>query len=136
MVPFALNPGTINNEVIDYSTSEGLKIFNQSTQSLEQKYDGDPLQFSYFIAQVLTREETYGWNDILKIDVDGKSKHLINDYGQYTIQNIRETSKKWHGESSHNRNTQNAHQMYIFLDSSITQNLSVKIHNARIETKV
>lgn len=89
MVTFSFTPGTVNQKVIDYSKPEGLKLFDQYTQTLENKYDGDSVKFKYFTNQVLTRDKTYGWNDIMDIQVKVKIKHLIKYYGNYMIQDVK-----------------------------------------------
>jgi hypothetical protein len=38
---FALVPGRINNEVLNYSSNKGIKLYNKATAPLEAKYDLD-----------------------------------------------------------------------------------------------
>jgi hypothetical protein len=54
-VQFALVPGRVNNEVLDYYSNEGIKLYNKATALLETKYDLDTGHLYLFLQKVRNR---------------------------------------------------------------------------------
>ena len=94
MTVFALAPGRLSTDLIDYSTPEGSKHYRRETEPTRELYNGTQQGFSYFISQVLYRVHDFGWEDICEITLTGTAtkKDLIKHYGQYTIRDVLTTA--------------------------------------------
>ncbi len=98
--PFALTPALTNNAVIDYTTSEGIKIYKAATYSLygkeEEAFDCLPDGLHDFLSLLKVRADNNGWNNsILAIPDDiqnplGDAKDFLTSYGDITMEHLRE----------------------------------------------
>ena len=69
-VPFALSPALVTNQVLDYSTSTGQKLYNAAVESLQDPYNGSEAALNIFLEQLKTRAECMGWMTILDVPPD------------------------------------------------------------------
>ena len=59
---FALTPGRVNPvEVLDYTQSAAIKLFNKATAKLEPDFDMKPEGLKDFLSILQNRASTYGW---------------------------------------------------------------------------
>ena len=71
--PFALAPTLMNTGVIDYSTSEGAKLFHQAVKPLsEEGFDITLEGLISFLSRIKVRSQCCGWNNILAIPEDAE----------------------------------------------------------------
>jgi hypothetical protein len=93
-VPFALSPALVTNEVINYSTSVGQKLYNAAVESLQDPDVGGEEGLHIFLEQLKTRAECMGWMTILDLPPDlaqlGEVVNVISNYGQLSLQQIRD----------------------------------------------
>jgi hypothetical protein len=67
-VQFTLAPGRANNDaVLDYTSTEGIKLYNKATTPLETKYDLDAGRLYYFLQNVENRASNQNWSPICNI---------------------------------------------------------------------
>ena len=78
---FALHPATVTNTVLDYSTSEGIKIYKTNTAALPVKFDLSTSKLCLFLETLRNRATTAGWNPILTFTIGTDSFNLLNEYG-------------------------------------------------------
>ena len=71
IMPFALHPATVNDEPLDYETSEGIKIFKQKTTKLLIKFDLSTDKLLLYSEVLRSRITTAGWGDILSSPREG-----------------------------------------------------------------
>ena len=130
-IPFALAPALVNNTIMDYSTSEGSKLYKAAITKLssETQYGCDPTNLKVFLALLKARAQTTGWAAILEIPADaGKdpNAHLLNivdHYGERTLEQVRNTVKVYVNTKS--RAAQDSAQLYhCLLNSLSTEGLS------------
>jgi hypothetical protein len=125
-VVFALSPALASNNLIDYSTSEGIKLYGKAVAPLETLYNGDSASLRLFLSKVQRRADQSGWTSILQIsNQTGQVFDFIKNYGQVTIDAIRAQADAL--ELANDRKTQNSSQMYIFLITSINDELLGKV---------
>ena len=125
-VKFSLAPGRLTQSIIDYSSTEVIKLFNSDTSHTKTLFDGHPNNLNFFLQQVSDRIKDFGWETICTItNSDGEEVDLVGDYGQYTLKDVKITASAWHGEDNQNRNQQNSYLMFRFLRES----LESKFHN-------
>ena len=127
-IPFALTPAEVDDEVLDYRTTEGKKLYKAATTPLATKFDGDSEKISLFLRDVAQHAEENNWDPILQIPNDANvARNLLTSYGELTEANIRTHAMTYITAS--NRNTQRSAQMYHFLYYSIEADLRVRITN-------
>jgi hypothetical protein len=133
-VRFALAPGRVNNEVLDYSSSEGIKLYNKATAPLETKYDLDTGHLYSFLQKVRNRAMNQNWSGICTIPVHPLTVvagqnipeyDLLTQYGRMTLANIKAFSLTYQFDQG--RSAQNAHQMYEFLYSSLNDEAQARV---------
>jgi hypothetical protein len=124
-VTFALSPALASNTMLDYKTSEGIKIYGKATSPLDSLFDGDSGALRLFLSKVQQRATQFGWTPILQIDQGGTILSFIENYGQITINSIKAAAAIH--VAANDRNTQNSSQMYTLLITSITDVLLGKV---------
>lgn len=136
---FALTPAQVApDNIIDYSTSEGKKLWNSATAALDDKFDADAKNINIFTEQVMKRATNAGWTtgngNIISIpDVNGNNRNLIQEYGRLTMEEIRTYVQTYSAPAAagaaapENRRRQNDYQFYVFLSDSLGQEGQLKV---------
>ena len=128
-VPFALSPALVTNEVIDYSTSVGQKLYNAAVESLQDPYDGSEDGLHIFLEQLKTRAECMGWMTILDVPPDlaqpDEVINIISDYGQLSLQQIRDHATTYVQQQV--RAAQDSAQLYQCLMHTLTKEAHANI---------
>jgi hypothetical protein len=123
---FSLAPALANGGVIDYSTSEGIKIYGAATSSLVEDplFDCDSEGLSHFLGKVGIRAQTNGWNgSIFAVPVDiadplGDTHDFLTNYGVMSLSHIREHALTYVGTQS--RAAQDSMQLGIAIMKSVS----------------
>jgi hypothetical protein len=133
-VQFALAPGRVSNTVLDYSSNEGIKLYNKATAPLETKYDLDTGHLYSFLQKVRNRAMNQNWTFICTIPVPPANAvvgqvtpeyDLLTQYGRMSLANIKTAAEEY--QFLPGRNAQNAHQMYEFLYSSLNDEAQARV---------
>lgn len=90
---FALTPGKANAaQFIDDSTATGIKLWQEATASLPNKFTAEGQGANQFCELLLEQAEKSGWNqqqaDIVNIPVNGENVNLFTGYGRVSSTNI------------------------------------------------
>ena len=128
--PFALTPALAMPDVVDLSTSTGIKLYKKITEPLETPFDGTPSKLSSFLDNVSQRARDSGWNaTILRISnqsvVNPQVYHLVTHHRLLTIENVRANAMTYVGQPI--RAAQDAAWMYEFIRDSLTENAKVRL---------
>ena len=103
---FALTPGQIRPEdLIDYETRVGDRIWTQSIRALDVKFDMTSKHSLTFIENLSGRAAINGWNQGSKSifhfrNRAGKDIDLIHEYGQITLEELRTQCEKMTGTNA------------------------------------
>jgi hypothetical protein len=120
---FALTPALVQNKTINYTSSDGAKIYKNGSSKLPVEIDCTPAKLRDVLVAVADRARAFGWDEnILKIN--GKS--LTTDYGQIDLSQI-----KTHVETYINRRTrksQDSMMLYQCLKDSLTDEARATIN--------
>ena len=120
---FALSPGLVSNQFINYATVEGQKLFKAATKPLKVTFDCAPANLQVFLGQIQDKARIYGWiESLFNIDVNGP-KNLLTQYGEIDITEVRQ-----HVETYHNTQTLQAQQS-IQLNQCMMNSLSSEALN-------
>jgi len=99
------------------------KVANWSDDAIEPlsyKFEGDPKKLSKFLHQIATRVDDFGWKSIMEIlDNDGTPRNLLKNYGQLTMENVKEKALTYQGKD--NWDAQVSEMIYICVSSSISK---------------
>ena len=112
MAEFALTPGQQQaNDIVDYGTATGTKIYEKATAALKHAFDHKEGQTITFSLEVNKRVEEMRWSigqgDILTArDSKVIDMNLIARYGQLTLSDIRYSVTCYHLQPT--RATQNS----------------------------
>ena len=127
-VVFSLTPGVVNMLAPwDYSTSEGIKLFFQSTAAIKPIYDGTETSLKMFLKAVSAKAKTFGWDSsILRVNDDnGNARDLLQHYGALTIDNVRTSATVYIGSDT--RAAQASAQLATCLSGSIGESTLLKL---------
>ena len=128
---YALTPAQLNaNDFIDYSTTDGKKIFKAATEELSYQFDVQAKSVNLFGETLYDRGVISGWNEgqgnIMSIpDSNNVTRNLIREYGRLTLDNIRTFVTTYIGQQ--NRRAQNDYQLYMCLANSLTESGKLKV---------
>jgi hypothetical protein len=124
-VVFALSPALASSTLLDYNSSEGMKIYGKATAPMEMPFTGESGNLRLFLSKVNHRATQFGWGSILKVDQDGQVFDFMKNHGQVKLKAIR--IKAAITETAGSRDTQNSSQLYTFLITSVTDGMLGRI---------
>ena len=125
-VTFALAPGRANAQVLDYTTTEGIKLYGKAVAPLDPPYDLKSGGLYAFLQKVRNRSVKQQWEDILNIDVplpipiQGQAVpkyNLVTQYGRMTKAHVETSTRTY--TFLETRDAQNSHQLFQFLYGSM-----------------
>lgn len=128
--PFALTPAQAHQDVIDLSTTAGIKLHRGIVTPLMTKFDGAENRLTSFLNAVTDRAIAANWwNTLLRISnqapVNPRVLHLITQHRMLSLQNIRAHAATYVGQ--HTRRAQDASFMYEFLRDSLTEGARTRL---------
>jgi hypothetical protein len=128
--PFALTPAEAQQNVVDLSTSVGLKLYKQIVTPLLTPFDGSADKLMVFLSSVADKAASSGWNaNLLQISnqdpIQPQVKNLIQQHRMLTMENVRAHATNYIGQQS--RVAQNSRWMYEFLRDSLTESARICI---------
>ena len=115
---YARNPAHVSVGLLNYGSSEGMKIYNAAVAGMSIKYTGKAINMHLFLKGVKARGDTFGWKNILTIPTADGTKNLTDQYGLITPADVKDHAMVY--EVDKGRDAQNSSQMYEFLLASIT----------------
>ena len=122
---FALSPALVDQGIIDYSTSRGVKIYQAATAKLQDNlFDVESSGIHTFINALADRAMQFGWHYILDNpkDIDHPDDDLVNlltNHGEISLAQIRAYVTTY--IQGDNRAAQDSRAMYVCLTNSLSQ---------------
>lgn len=121
--PFALTPAQARQNVIDLSSSSGIKLHKQIVTPLTTPFDGASHKLSAFLAAVSERANACNWTQtLLQISDQGApptNRSLIAQHRMLSLENVHAHAATYVGQPT--RQAQDASWMYEFLRDSLTE---------------
>ena len=68
-VTFSLTPGRASTATLDYTTDEGIKLYNKATKRIETPYKLNDEGLYPFLRQVSHQENRMNWDTIINVPV-------------------------------------------------------------------
>ena len=124
-IHFARTPAQAKTGMLNYATSEGMKIYNAAVAPLSTRYSGNTSDMHIFLKSVGKRGKLFGWQNIINVPTAEANRDLTEQYGLITLNEIRAHAETY--EAARGRDAQNASQMYDFLESSISDNAKLMV---------
>ena len=116
-VAFSLTPGKASTETLDYTTAEGIKLYNKATKGMEPPYDLSGEGLYAFLRQVSHQVNQINWDNIINVPVTvGEvilTRDLLIQHGMLTLAQVHAHVLTYQGLDG--RAEQNSQQMYTFL---------------------
>jgi len=126
-LPFALTPALADDAVINYTTSEGKKLWKEASDQLPiGEFDG--LNPQTLLRDLDQRAKTQGWQNILTVTVGTTQYYLPRQHGALTMAHVRAHSDTYM-IGVQDRRTQNSLAMAECLYKSIDKVLRMKVTN-------
>jgi hypothetical protein len=128
---FAATPAKVNSDqIINYGTAQGIKLFNAATEKLPVTFDVNSQGANLFCYALLDRANKSGWysgeGNILTIkDSAENNRDLIKEYGRLSMNEIK-TQVLTYIDGS-NRRVQNSTQMLLCIKESLSDAGKLKI---------
>jgi hypothetical protein len=128
---FALTPGQTNAaNPIDYTTSTGIKLWQEATAALTFQFSAESREVNQFCEKLSERAHKSGWRaagaNVIDIpDAHGNNHDLINEYGQLTDEQIRNHCATYIANDT--RQAQNNAQLYHCIQNTLTKEGQLKI---------
>lgn len=126
-VQFALAPGRAVGAIIDYSTSEGIKLYRSATYQLvpeDEHFNVEPSTRRALIKAFADRSFEHGWNaSTLSVPDDledelGAQKNLLTQYGEISLEHLRAHAETY--VDTETRAAQDSLQQYLCLMASLS----------------
>lgn len=126
---FALAPALVNNNILDYSTSTGQKIYKANAASLDIEFDLAPENLKIFLRGLEDRSMTAGWTDIMLVPPDlndpDETVNILQHYGQLSLEQVQAHAQTY--VNYQNRAAQDSMQLYQCIMSTLTKEAKAKI---------
>ena len=135
-VQFAEAPALANvDALIDYSTKQGVAIFDAGCAPLPTKYNLGQAGLVVFVRELQDRARTQGWsagaqNITRYINTEGHEVDIISAYGLIDQQTLKTQTDLFvlpHGPESDTRKSQNNAQMWRCLMATLTDDAKAKV---------
>ena len=97
-IEFALTPGQIqSNNIIDYSTEVGRKLYKGATEPLKTAHDLSADNLRDFLKLLEQRADIYDWNTILEIPDEQEEEytHMLRQYGSVTMEQVKNHARTY-----------------------------------------
>jgi len=122
--PFARSPALAHQNVLDYSTTAGAKIFSKATEQLPTKFDLEQPNIQTLLTELNMRSATYGWASIMTININplgapANHKSLLEQHGVVTLERTKATVETF--VNGANRQAQNDYQLLVCLTNSMDE---------------
>ena len=116
-VTFALTTGRASTATPDYTTTEGIKLYNKATNEMEPPYDLSDEGLYAFLHQVSHQANQMNWGTIFNVPVTIVGVDLTHDilsqHGMLNLAQVRAHVLTYQGLDG--RAAHNSQQMYTFL---------------------
>jgi hypothetical protein len=120
--PFSLSPALANaNNVIDYTTTAGSKLFNKATDELPTQFSLNEPNPRVLIEELKVRSSNMAWGNIMEVNVGDANnpvnRNMLTNHGEISSDKCKATSATYLNTDS--RRTQNNYQLYLCLTKSV-----------------
>ena len=123
--PFALAPALVSNDILDYSTAHGTKMYHEAIHRLsDDKFDLTAEGLISFLSKLKAKALINGWMDVLDIPSDATAPNdnlssLTESYGEITLETIEQHTQTY--ISTRSRAAQDSSQLYFCLLNSLSE---------------
>lgn len=127
--PFALAPAQAIQGALDYTQKAESAIFEKATVKLPSTFDLENPNVSVLIEELKNRATTFGWNNILDVQVDGATINILDGHGQLTLEQCHVWSDTY--MNADDRLSQNDYQLYVCITESLNSETTKTVSNEK-----
>ena len=119
---FALTPASVNQNVINMSTTHGAKLYKAATEPLKTTFSLDKPNVRVLLEELHIRASASGWDNIFLINIaetgePANVKDLLTQHGQIPISKIQIATRAYLNQEVRDR--QSNYQLYICLTATV-----------------
>jgi phenylpyruvate tautomerase PptA (4-oxalocrotonate tautomerase family) len=112
---FALAPGLVTLDFLDYSKQYAQKLFKNASAALSTTFDMKPENLKVFLSEIQLRSITYGWESVIEIsdnpaNINAPTHSLLTEYGCISMEKVKANVSIYHGQP--NRAAQDDRMIY------------------------
>ena len=127
---FALTPGLISLDYLDYSQTSAQKLFKNASAALSTTFDMKPENLKVFLSEIGLRSITYGWHPVIDIsdqpgNLTAPVHSLLTEYGCITLDQVKANAQQYHGYAT--RAAQDDRMLYNCIMVSLTKEAKDKV---------
>jgi len=127
---FALTPGLVTQNFLDYRTTSAQKIFKNACSALPTTFDMKPENLKVFLSEIGLRSITYGWHPVLNISenpgqANAASHSLLTEYGRISVEQVRTNAQVYFGQPV--RAAQDDRMLYNCIMESLSKEAKDKV---------
>jgi hypothetical protein len=126
MATFSLSPAQTSNDIIDYSTSDGMKLYTKATKPQKNEYDGSSEGLRLVLETFRDHAFESNWVANLTIPTSNGDRNLAARYGQITDAELRAYVTTFSGTQT--RLAQNSSQMLSYLKGSLDDTFKLEVY--------
>ena len=127
---FARAPALANQGILDYNNKNNSYIFKEATKALPTIFKLNEPNVHVLLDELKTRAQTFGWDRVLTVDVQGTPINVLDGHGRMTIQHCQAHADTYVNANQHD--AQNDYQLLCCLkgsmDEETTQMMSLETH--------
>ena len=120
---FALTPAAVQNGVLDYATTQGVKLFEAASKPLAITFDCTAEGLKVFLMGLNDKAHAYGWIHILQVPPDPNEPdellNLLTEYGQLSLDQVRDHVETYINQPV--RAAQDSMQLYLCIKATLTK---------------
>jgi hypothetical protein len=128
--PFALTPALANQNVLDLTTAQGIKLYKSITTPLLNTFDGSTKELVLFMDELKHKADEHGWNSALlrvsdRLPPTPTIRNLLVYHRLIDIADVRAHAQSYIGTDT--RVAQDSHMMYVFIRDSLSKDAKAKM---------
>ena len=134
--PFALTPALANQNVIDLTSAQGIKLYKSITNPLDNKFDGSSKELILFMDELQHKADENGWNHTLlrvsnRHPINPTRRNLLMHHRMIDIEDVRAHAETYIGTQA--RVAQDSNMMYIFIRDSLSKGARLKMATEHVQ---
>lgn len=123
---FALGPATVTGNIIDYSTTAGIKLFKMAGDQLKSEFDLDNVNFSRFTDNLHSRAVENGWDKQIMLV---NNIYILRNYGTLTYASVLTHVQAYAFTDS--RSAQDSTNLFNCLENTLTKEAMATMYAER-----
>ena len=129
---FAKNPGGQGNQPWDFTTSQGIKLYQAATAPFQPAYDGEEDKLPDLLRKIRARTQQYSFHSILVVtDSSAVPRDMSREHGCLTLADVQTKARGYLGQAQ--RDFQASGMLYTLIMDSVTPRFAGRLEHRTSE---